>query len=142
LSIVFPSLRSYNESAGFKIQNTVFRKGLLSYENESCKNHPRHYGPACHGRLPDSDSGPVPQGNVPRAGDIVLAVLSLMIIPVLAYPLQNVIPGFKGKGRDGQRKLAFIFTLFGYLAGTMSSAVSPMSPPTCSLSSTPTCSPC
>jgi hypothetical protein len=59
------------------------------------------------------------KGMFRGAGDIVLAVLSLMIIPVLAYPLQNVIPGFKGKGRDGQRKLAFIFTLFGYLAGTI-----------------------
>lgn len=59
------------------------------------------------------------KGMFRGAGDIVLAVLSLMIIPVLAYPLQNVIPGFKGKGRDGQRKLAFIFTLFGYLAGAI-----------------------
>jgi hypothetical protein len=59
------------------------------------------------------------KGMFRGAGDIVLAVLSLMIIPVLAYPLQNVIPGFKGKGRDGQRKLAFIFTLFGYLAGAV-----------------------
>jgi hypothetical protein len=59
------------------------------------------------------------KGMFRGAGDIVLSVLSLMIIPVLAYPLQNVIPGFKGKGRDGQRKLAFIFTLFGYLAGAV-----------------------
>lgn len=47
---------------------------------------------------------------------IFLALFFLGILPVLAYPLQKIMPGFKGKGRDGQRKLAFLFTFIGYTA--------------------------
>ena len=39
----------------------------------------------------------------------------LGVLPLLAYPLQPVVPHFKGKGRDGQRTLAMIFALFGYV---------------------------
>lgn len=47
--------------------------------------------------------------------EIILSLLYLGIIPVLAYPLQPFIPGFKGQGREGQRSLAFILTLVGYV---------------------------
>lgn len=47
--------------------------------------------------------------------EIVLSIIFLGIIPVLAYPLQPLVPGFKGKGREGQRSLAFILTLVGYV---------------------------
>ena len=39
----------------------------------------------------------------------------LGILPLLAYPLQPFVPHFKDKGRDGQRTLAMIFALFGYV---------------------------
>ncbi len=42
-------------------------------------------------------------------------VLTLGVMPLLAYPLQRFIPGFKGKGRDGQRTLAMIFAVAGYI---------------------------
>ena len=46
-----------------------------------------------------------------------LAVFFISVFPVLAYPLQPVIPGFKGKGREGQRNLAMWFSVAGYLLG-------------------------
>ena len=39
----------------------------------------------------------------------------LGILPLLAYPLQSVTPHFKNKGRDGQRTLAMIFAVAGYI---------------------------
>lgn len=47
--------------------------------------------------------------------EIMVTLLMLGIVPVLAYPLQRVFPAFKDKGRQGQRTLAFIFSLAGYL---------------------------
>lgn len=49
--------------------------------------------------------------------DFVAAVVCLALIPALAYPLQPIIPGFKGKGRDGQRALAFVTSSVGYIIG-------------------------
>ena len=45
---------------------------------------------------------------------MIAAWIGLVILPLMAYPIQKFIPGFKDKGREGQRKLAFIFTLIGY----------------------------
>ncbi len=42
-------------------------------------------------------------------------LLFLGVLPLLAYPLQPYTPHFKGKGRDGQRTLAMIFAVAGYL---------------------------
>ncbi len=49
--------------------------------------------------------------------DYAMAILSLSVIPTLAYPLQSFIPGFKDGGRDAQRRLAFIFSPIGYAVG-------------------------
>lgn len=46
-------------------------------------------------------------------------LIFLMILPILAYPLQKYIPHYKGKGRDGQRSLAMLFSGIGYLFGTI-----------------------
>lgn len=46
--------------------------------------------------------------------EIVMSILFLGIVPVLAYPIQKAIPSLKDKGRDGQRKLAFVMNLLGY----------------------------
>ncbi len=48
-----------------------------------------------------------------------LAILFLTVLPILAYPLQPVIPGFKGKGREGQRNLAMVFAVSGYTLGCL-----------------------
>jgi len=53
------------------------------------------------------------------AHDLAILIGFLSVIPALAYPLQPFIPGFKGKGREGQRKLAFVFTGLGYAIGSL-----------------------
>ena len=50
---------------------------------------------------------------------LIAGIFCLTVLPVLAYPLQRFIPPFKDKGRDGQRKLAIIFSFVGYLLGTL-----------------------
>ncbi len=47
----------------------------------------------------------------------LFAVCFLTVLPLLAYPLQGVIPGFRGKGREGQRNLAMLFANGGYILG-------------------------
>ena len=42
----------------------------------------------------------------------------LVILPVLACPLQKYIPHYREKGREGQRSLAMLFSGIGYLLGT------------------------
>lgn len=48
--------------------------------------------------------------------EIVITVVLLGFVPILAYGLQKILPGFKEQGREGQRKLAFITNLVGYSA--------------------------
>jgi hypothetical protein len=48
---------------------------------------------------------------------LVVGIIFLGVLPLLAYPLQPVIPGFRGKGREGQRSLAMIFAVLGYVLG-------------------------
>lgn len=51
--------------------------------------------------------------------DIVVAVLFLVITPVAAYPVSYIVPKFREGGRKTQRKLAFWFAGFGYLAAVI-----------------------
>ncbi len=51
--------------------------------------------------------------------DYVMAIVSLAVIPTLAYPLQRFIPKYKYGGRDAQRKLAFISSIIGYTTGIL-----------------------
>ncbi len=48
---------------------------------------------------------------------LVLSIFFLTVLPLLAYPMQNVIPYFKDKGREGQRNLAMLFANGGYILG-------------------------
>ncbi len=45
----------------------------------------------------------------------IYSIGCLSVLPMLAYPLQQFIPGFRGKGRAGQRSLAIIFSVAGYV---------------------------
>lgn len=47
--------------------------------------------------------------------EYVAAVGFIALLPVLAYPLQLIIPPFKHQGREGQRNLAFIMCNLGYI---------------------------
>lgn len=59
--------------------------------------------------------------------DLFAGISFLAIIPTLAYPLQPIIPGFKGKGRKGQRTLAFITSGIGYVGGILYAVISKVS---------------
>lgn len=45
------------------------------------------------------------------------ALFCLTILPLLAYPISYLIPPIRRKGRDGQRGLAIIFSVAGYILG-------------------------
>ncbi len=45
------------------------------------------------------------------------AVFFLTVLPLSAYPLQPFIPKFKEKGREGQRNLAIVMAITGYICG-------------------------
>lgn len=53
-----------------------------------------------------------------HVGDLAAVIISLAVIPTLAYPLAAVIPSIKAKGRSGSRSLAFVTSAVGYTLGT------------------------
>jgi len=53
-------------------------------------------------------------------GHLLGALFFLSVLPTLAYPAQKHIPGFRDRGRAGQRTLAMLFSFGGYLLGTVS----------------------
>lgn len=54
-------------------------------------------------------------GVFPTVWHFVYMLFYLGVLPLLAYPLQSVTPHFKHKGRDGQRTLAMLFAVAGYI---------------------------
>ena len=52
-----------------------------------------------------------------KAYMLLLSIFFLCVLPILAYPLQKYIPHFKDKGREGQRNLAMVFAMIGYILG-------------------------
>ncbi len=59
--------------------------------------------------------------------NLVLAIVFLVILPILGYPLQPIVPYFKDKGREGQRTLAMIMASAGYVLGLISALILPVS---------------
>lgn len=47
----------------------------------------------------------------------LMAILTLVVLPLLSYPFSVIVPKIREKGRDGQRKLAIIFSMAGYVIG-------------------------
>lgn len=62
---------------------------------------------------------------------LMAGIFFLGILPILGYPLQKYIPYFKKKGREGQRSLAMIFSVAGYLLGTFTVLVTKASSELC-----------
>ncbi|MBQ2989131.1 MAG: hypothetical protein IJD59_08520 [Clostridia bacterium] len=54
-------------------------------------------------------------GVFPTVWHFAYMILYLGVLPLLAYPLQSVTPHFKDKGRDGQRTLAMLYAVAGYI---------------------------
>ncbi len=53
----------------------------------------------------------------------ILAIICICVMPTLSYPVSYAVPSLRAKGRDGQRKLAFVFSVTGYLAGDIISHI-------------------
>lgn len=49
--------------------------------------------------------------------EYILAIVFLTVLPLLGYPLQPFIPKFRDKGREGQRNLAMLMAVIGYVLG-------------------------
>lgn len=59
----------------------------------------------------------------PHALDFFLALFFLAILPVLAYPVQMLVPKWREGGRNMQRKLAFLFSAVGYVGAVICAIV-------------------
>ena len=59
----------------------------------------------------------------PEMADFWLALFCLGVVPVLAYPLQKIVPVFREGGQRMQRRLAFILSPLGYVAAVICSVV-------------------
>ena len=55
-----------------------------------------------------------------------VSLLCLAVLPVLAYAVWAIVPSLRKKGRDSQRKLAFLFTFAGYLAALLYGLLRPV----------------
>ncbi len=53
---------------------------------------------------------------IPQPLDLVFSLFFLAVVPVLAYPLQAIVPAFRPGGQKMKRKLAFILSIMGYIA--------------------------
>ena len=59
--------------------------------------------------------------------NLILAISFLVVLPFLAYPIQPLIPGFRRKGREGQRSLAMWMSSLGYICGLATALFLPVS---------------
>ena len=55
--------------------------------------------------------------------DLGFSLFFLAAVPVLAYPLQVIVPAFRPEGQKMKRKLAFILSIMGYIAALTVSLV-------------------
>ena len=56
------------------------------------------------------------------AAEMTLAIVLLGLVPILAYPIQKLLPS-KGEAREEQRTMAFVLTFTGYLTALICSVV-------------------
>ena len=56
------------------------------------------------------------EGVIPSLADFLFSLFFLALVPVLAYPLQAIVPAFRPGGQKMKRKLAFILSIMGYIA--------------------------
>mgnify|MGYP002672222984 FL=1 len=64
------------------------------------------------------------EGIFRNTSEIVISIVLLGFVPILAYALNGIVPGFREQGREGQRKFAFITNLIGYSAAFLWALIS------------------
>ena len=62
-------------------------------------------------------------GRMNSIAELICGLLTISLLPLTAYPLQNLIPHFKNKGREGQRTLAMIMSTAGYVIAVSASVI-------------------
>lgn len=67
--------------------------------------------------------GALRPGVFGTAAAFCCAVAFLCVLPLLAYPLQRFFPRFRDKGREGQRTLAMLFAVAGYILGLLTGLI-------------------
>lgn len=55
--------------------------------------------------------------------NFILSIFFLTVLPLLAYPLQPLFKKYRDGGREGQRSLAIVFAVAGYIFGCISAAI-------------------
>lgn len=60
-----------------------------------------------------------PSGVFRSLSSLLHAVTFLAVIPALSYLVWAAIPSLRQRGRASQRKLAFVFSILGYLGGAV-----------------------
>lgn len=58
-------------------------------------------------------------GIINALHELLFGIIFLALIPASAYPLSGVIPSVRARGREGQRKLAFVTSMVGYALGVI-----------------------
>ena len=56
-------------------------------------------------------------GVFATTGEFITALAALAIFPALAYPVAAIVPSLRKDGRPMQRKIAFLFSVIGYIGG-------------------------
>ncbi len=56
-------------------------------------------------------------GVFATTGEFITALAALAIFPALAYPVAAIVPSLRKGGRPMQRKIAFLFSVIGYIGG-------------------------
>ncbi len=59
------------------------------------------------------------RGIINTVPELILGIIFLALIPASAYPLSTLIPPFRALGRNGQRRLAFVTSIAGYVFGVI-----------------------
>ena len=60
-----------------------------------------------------------PSGVFHSLTSLILSVTFLAVIPAISYLVWAIIPSLRKGGRASQRKLAFVFSILGYLGGVV-----------------------
>jgi hypothetical protein len=49
----------------------------------------------------------------------IISIVFLTVLPISAYLLEHWLPAYKNQGRKGERRLAFVMCIAGYVLGTV-----------------------
>ena len=78
-------------------------------------------------------------GVFATTGEFITALAALAIFPALAYPVAAIVPSLRKGGRPMQRKIAFLFSVIGYIGGFIYAVIAKISKPVLTIILFPLC---